>query len=226
MNKKHYLVYKTTNLVNGKIYIGKHETDNLDDGYLGSGKLLKRAVEKYGEQNFSREILFECSSREEMNAKEAELVNENFLKRNDVYNLKQGGEGGFDFIIENNLNTNSQSNSIGGQALAKRIKEDEKFRAQFCIRWTSLVQRARREHPEKFRRDGSNNGFYGKHHSRKSIEKIRAASSLRLGDRNGSFGTVWIYNESLEQNKKVKKEQVDDFLKQGWKLGRDMTFYK
>lgn len=76
MSKKHYLVYKITNLVNGKIYIGKHETDNLDDGYLGSGKLLKRAIEKYGEENFQREILFECSSKAEMDAREAELVNE------------------------------------------------------------------------------------------------------------------------------------------------------
>jgi hypothetical protein len=104
--KRHYLVYKTTNLVNGKIYIGKHETNNLDDGYLGSGKLLKRAIEKYGEENFKREILFECSTREEMNAKEAELVNEDFLKRDDVYNLKQGGEGGWDYVIENNLHKN------------------------------------------------------------------------------------------------------------------------
>jgi len=226
MSKKHYLVYKTTNLVNGKIYIGKHETDNLDDGYLGSGILIRRAIEKYGEENFKREILFECSSREEMNAKEAELVNEDFLKRDDVYNLKQGGQGGFDFIIENGLNTNPQNNSIGGKAFAKRIKEDEQFRAQLRVHWASNVKRARHEHPEKFRQDGANNGFFGKHHSQKSIEKIRAKAHLRIGEQNGSFGTVWIYNESLKQNKKVKKEQADDFFKQGWKLGRRMNFHK
>ena len=71
--KKHYLVYKTTNLVNGKIYIGQHQTYDLNDGYLGSGILLRRAIEKYGEENFKREILFECSSVEEMNA----LIKEN-----------------------------------------------------------------------------------------------------------------------------------------------------
>ena len=100
MKKKHYLVYKTTCLLNGKIYIGQHQTYDIDDGYLGSGILIRRAIEKYGKENFKREILFECSTREEMNAKEAELVNEEFLKRNDVYNLKQGGEGGWDFINE------------------------------------------------------------------------------------------------------------------------------
>lgn len=226
MKKKHYLVYKTTNLVNGKIYIGKHETENLDDGYLGSGILIQRAIEKYGKENFKREILFECSTREEMNAKEAELVNEEFLKRDDVYNLKQGGEGGFDFIIKNNLNTNSQNNSIGGKAFAKRLKEDEEFRKQVSVRWASIVKRAKNEHPEKFKRNGKNNGFFGKHHSKKSIEEIRAKARLRIGDKNGSFGTVWIYNESLEQNKKVNKEEVETFLNQGWKLGRKMIFHK
>lgn len=101
MNNKHYLVYKTTNLVNGKIYIGKHETNDINDGYLGSGNLIRRAIEKYGRENFKREVLFECSSKEEMDVKEAELVNEDFLKRKDVYNIKLGGQGGWDFINKN-----------------------------------------------------------------------------------------------------------------------------
>ena len=60
-----HIVYKTTNLINGKTYIGKHSTEDLDDGYLGSGKLLLKAVRKHGKENFSREILHTCSSEEE-----------------------------------------------------------------------------------------------------------------------------------------------------------------
>ncbi|MEX0596844.1 MAG: GIY-YIG nuclease family protein, partial [Candidatus Paceibacterota bacterium] len=75
---KYYTVYKTTNLINDKIYIGIHETKNLNDNYLGSGKLLKRAIEKYGSQNFKREYLFIFDNKEEQLAKEKELVTEEF----------------------------------------------------------------------------------------------------------------------------------------------------
>ena len=94
----YYLIYKTTNKINGKIYIGMHETTNIDDGYLGSGKRLLSAINKHGKESFKREVLFCFDNREDMLRKEAELVNEKFLKRKDVYNLTSGGKGGFFYI--------------------------------------------------------------------------------------------------------------------------------
>lgn len=65
--QKHYLIYQITNLVNGKIYIGKHETTNIEDGYFGSGNLIQAAIKKHGLENFEFKILIDLKSREEMN---------------------------------------------------------------------------------------------------------------------------------------------------------------
>lgn len=77
---KYFLIYKITNLTNNKVYIGKHETENKNDDYFGSGKLIRKAIKKYGMNNFKKEILFECHSKEEMDQKEKEIVNERFVK--------------------------------------------------------------------------------------------------------------------------------------------------
>jgi len=90
-----YTVYKTTNLVNGKIYVGVHKTNNPNDSYLGSGKALKLAVAKYGQESFKKDILFEFSDREEAFSKESEIVTEKFTNREDTYNIKVGGFGGW-----------------------------------------------------------------------------------------------------------------------------------
>lgn len=86
------------------IYIGKHQTNDVNDGYMGSGLRIQRAIKKYGLENFEKTILFECSSLEEMNAKDAEIVNEDFIARDDVYNIKLGGNGGWDYLNITGLN--------------------------------------------------------------------------------------------------------------------------
>ena len=93
------IIYKTTNLINNKIYIGKDEKN--DPKYLGSGLLIKRAINKYGEEHFSKVILEECTTREELNEKE-KLWIEKYNSR-DVsigYNITIGGEGGLTSSIE------------------------------------------------------------------------------------------------------------------------------
>ena len=89
----HY-IYKTTNLINHKFYVGMHSTDNLDDGYIGSGTVLARAIRKYGKENFTKEILEFFPDRESLRKREGEIVNENFVNDKMCMNVKLGGEKG------------------------------------------------------------------------------------------------------------------------------------
>jgi group I intron endonuclease len=86
-----YTVYKVTNKINNKFYVGVHSTKNPNDSYMGSGKIIKDAILKYGKENFVKEVLFIFDSLEEALNKEKEIVNENFVKDNNNYNLSLGG---------------------------------------------------------------------------------------------------------------------------------------
>lgn len=104
-----YIVYKTTCLINEKIYIGVHQTENPDefDGYLGNSLWVNRkdkvnnpqfafhfAVQKYGANNFKRETLFVFDTPTEAYQKEAEIVTLDFIKQDNNYNVAIGGKGG------------------------------------------------------------------------------------------------------------------------------------
>lgn len=89
-----YFLYQTTNLVNQKIYVGVHKTLDLNDGYLGSGNYLRRAIRKHGITNFKRGVLEYFDSQERMFAREVEVVNLAFVSRKDTYNMSVGGYGG------------------------------------------------------------------------------------------------------------------------------------
>jgi hypothetical protein len=111
MEKTYYTIYKITNRINGKIYIGSHKTKNLNDNYMGSGKYLKYAQDKYGIEKFEKEILFVFDTAQEMYAKEAEIVNVEFLAEHNTYNIKVGGFGGWDHI-NNDVEFRTQKNQL------------------------------------------------------------------------------------------------------------------
>lgn len=112
---KNYIIYQTTNIINGKIYVGIHGTDlSKKQSYIGCGVTKKdqkkrinkgfpAAVHKYGYDNFKREILFTYPYTEQglkdALSKEAEIVNEEFVKRKDTYNLIPGGLANMGFAL-------------------------------------------------------------------------------------------------------------------------------
>lgn len=90
----YYLLYEITNLVNGKNYIGQHITKNINDGYIGSGRNIKKAIKKYGKENFKKEILLYAKNEVALNFFERALVTPEFCELKTNYNLKEGGSNG------------------------------------------------------------------------------------------------------------------------------------
>lgn len=115
--KNYNYVYKITNTINNKIYIGCHQTNNLDDGYMGSGIYLRRAYEKHGIENFFKEILGFYSTPKEMFDAEANIVTREFITEDNNYNLAPGGRGGF--IFHTTQGRENIRNSILGKVMVK-----------------------------------------------------------------------------------------------------------
>ena len=94
-SKKYHFLYKTTCIINNHYYIGRHSTDDLEDGYIGSGKRLKAAIKKYGRDNFVSEIISFFDKYEDVVAAETTYITEDHVKSCDCYNITAGGHGGY-----------------------------------------------------------------------------------------------------------------------------------
>ena len=120
-----YYFYEIKNKINGKIYVGVHKTKNMNDGYMGSGKVIQDAIKKHGIENFTKVILEMFDNSNDMFLKETEIVTDEFLTRDDVYNLRRGGSGGFDYINAHGLNINLYERTDEWRAnLSRRMSEN------------------------------------------------------------------------------------------------------
>ena len=208
-NKKYHFIYKTTNILNGSYYIGMHSTNNINDGYLGSGKRIKRSLMKYGKENFKFEILEFTENRKMLIEREIAIVNADVLKDNLCLNLKEGGCGGLC-----NETHSKNFHAAGGRKVreyfreihANKMKNDVEYRKKWEIAYRNAIGS----------RKGVANPFYGKKHDdewKKTIGSIM--SEKQSGINNSQYNTCWITNE-IENKKMMKCDELPD----GWHYGR------
>lgn len=157
----HYLIYKITNNLNGKIYIGQHKTEDLNDGYMGSGVAIKRAIRRYGLENFSKEILYDVDDWELMDFLEELIVDEEFVKRKDTYNMKTGGSCG--------IAGDETRRKIAEAGWGKHPSEETRQKLSTAHKGTSFSEEHRRKISE------ANLGKHSKHLSEEHKRKISEA---------------------------------------------------
>lgn len=217
----YYLVYQVLNKINNKIYVGVHVTSNVNDGYMGSGKILLRAINKYGIENFEKTILHTFKTAEEMFDKEAEIVNESFVERSDTYNIKRGGYGGWDYVNKQGLNWSYEKN--------RAISPMRHIPLEQRLQWLAQGRSANKELVRQWKAgeipDPHPNReaftFKDRHHTRDTkilMGKTHRERGNGQGAKNSQFGTCWIHNG--ETNKKIDKDELNHYISQGWTRGR------
>jgi hypothetical protein len=179
---------------------------------MGSGTMLKRAIAKHGLENFKKEYLAIFDNADDMFKMESELVNEEFVKSADSYNLTIGGSGGWYH------RSTTESLSKGGRNAISKLQQASKKNP-------SWRQKAVQTFQERFHNDLAfrashikhlSKAFLGKSHSDSTRKKMsESRKGKQKGARNSQFGSMWITDRV--SNKKISKT---DPIPEGWMKGR------
>ena len=225
--KKYYLVYKITNNLNDKIYIGVHSTNKIDDDYMGSGNLIIKSIEKYGIENFTKEVLFDLSDKDEMYEMEAKLVNKEFIQRDDTYNLSLGGDVAYDtsgYITVKDKNGNTFLVSVTDpRYLSGELVGISKNTVVVKDKYNNIFQVDKNE--SKYLSGEYVGITFGCTISEEHKRKIgKANSKHQKGSKNSNYGKCWIYNIKLKESKSINKEELQQWLDKDWKKGRKIKF--
>jgi len=183
-----------------------HSTNDLEDGYLGSGKQLWHSIRKYGKENHKREILEYFSDRESLRKREEEIITEDFIKDKMCMNLCLG------------LGWTKET-SIKGHERQRWLRENDSKWVEHKRKVQSLSMK--KQYEDGIRERKFHYSRIGKKTSKETKEKLsQSLKGKNAGEKNGCFGTKWIYNEDLKILKQCKIEELEKYLAiDGWKLG-------
>lgn len=206
VRRKHHYIYKITRVDgSGRYYIGMHSTDDLEDEYFGSGKLITRSIKKHGKEKHIKEILEYLPTREALKLREKEIVNEECIADKRCMNLKLGGEGGWPSVDLEVLRQRARKggNSIGSKNIgyAQKAVSAEHRRA-------GLVTRIKNGNP--FTTSGLK-------FSNDTKDKMSASAT---GSKNSQFGKCWVTKDGVSI--KILKSELNTYVELGYATGRKM----
>ena len=202
-------IYKTTNLINDKIYVGQDQNNN--SWYYGSGNLIKLAIKKYGKEKFTKEIIEHCTDIDDLNDAEIFWIWKlNSLVPNG-YNITKGGGGK---LGVSHPHTEEHKRKISESKKGKTMGKDNHFYGKHHTEASNLKNRNAhlgKKHSEeskllisrngKGKQSGDKHHMYGKHHSKKTLKLM---SLSHTGKKNHNYGKPM----SKEQKQKISKTKT------------------
>lgn len=208
--RKFHYIYKIIRIDDsGRYYIGMHSTDDLEDGYFGSGSLLSKSIKKHGKEKHQKEILEFLPTREALKLREKEIVNEEMLGDKKCMNLQLGGEGGF----------SEETRLSGRHAFSTLMASNIEFRAAFCKKAKIAGQIGQAAVSLKY----PSGVFNGKNHTcetRRQMSETHKERENHLGEKNSQFGTCWVKKDEISI--KIEKHELNEYLQRGYSKGRTM----
>lgn len=197
LNKKYHYFYKITNRINGMFYYGIHSTDDLNDGYMGSGTRLKAAIKKYGLINFDKEIIKYFESLKELSDYEKKIVNSDLLKDKNCYNLVEGG-----YFLDNEsiLKRKQTYNNIKHQ----QGKNNSQYKTCW-INKNGLSIKIPKNEFANYETDGWIKGRI-----------IQNSSKIIKANKTRKF--VWVYKDGIAIQ--IDKNKLQQYLDDNWIRGR------
>lgn len=230
--RKFHYIYKITRNNSDRYYIGMHSTDNMDDGYFGSGTRLWKSIEKYGKENHTMEILEFCESREQLKIREKEIIGDLYRLDENCMNLVPGGNGGFPescygFHSEEHRQKFADAAAKSVEKMKKRSEHDIEYA---CRRYESMSLAMKKAYE-----NGRSTSFENSCIRTLGVDaaKTPEANAKRKntfkerdhqqGEKNSQFGKryTYVYSDELKQCKRIGKE---DPIPEGWKKGRKLKF--
>ena len=172
---KFYGIYKITNLVNGKMYVGQHVTSDLDDGYMGSGKIIKLAIKKYGKENFRKEWLTFCEDQEELDYMERVFADQTWVDRSDTYNLALGGNKRA-FSEQTRRKISEAMKGERNHNFGRHHSAEERRKMSEALKGRPLSEEHRRKLSEAHKGNPPTRGMLGKRHSDETKRRMSEAN--------------------------------------------------